>query len=404
MDARSIGYTISELRKKQNMTQTELARLLNVSDKTISKWENGLGYPEITQFPKMANIFGVSIDYIMTNERKGIALAGNILTDNVKTINDYPKQGMLSSILSVSRSVGGCVPNTAIDIAKIDRSIPLSAIGKIGDDEYGRYVVSKLQKFGIDTGRIAVSPTDMTSFSDVMSLPSGERTFFHARGANADFSPNDIDLSSLDCRMLHIGYILLLDSFDKEDDEYGTVMARFLHSVKERGIETSIDVVSDSTADYKKTVVPALKYTDYAIINEIECCGIWGLQPYRRDNTLDTDNIEKAMLLTAESGVSKKVIVHTKAAGFCLDVESGNFSQVGSLKIPPELIKGSVGAGDAFCAGCLYALYNNYDDNRLLEFASSAAACNLFSENSIDGMRAKDEIYQISEKYGRVKI
>ena len=169
----------------------------------------------------------------MTGERKGIAVAGNILTDNVKTVNDYPKQGMLANILSVSRSVGGCVPNTAIDIAKIDRSVPLYALGKIGDDEHGRYVISKLQKYGIDTGKIAVSAKSTTSFSDVMSLPTGERTFFHARGANAEFSPDDIDLSSLSARMLHIGYILLLDSFDNADFEYGAVMARFLHDVKE---------------------------------------------------------------------------------------------------------------------------------------------------------------------------
>lgn len=66
-----------------------------------------------------------------------------------------------------------------------------------------------------------------------MNLPTGERTFFHARGANAEFSPDDIDLSSLSARMLHIGYILLLDSFDNADFEYGAVMARFLHDVKE---------------------------------------------------------------------------------------------------------------------------------------------------------------------------
>lgn len=152
MDAKSVGYIIAELRKKNNMTQAELSCRLNVSYKTVSKWENGLGYPEITQFPEIAKIFGVSVDYLMTGKRKGIAVAGNILTDDVKTVNDYPKQGMLANILSVSRSVGGCVPNTAIDIAKIDRSVPLYALGKIGDDEHGRYVISKLQKYGIDTG------------------------------------------------------------------------------------------------------------------------------------------------------------------------------------------------------------------------------------------------------------
>ncbi len=402
MDTKSVGYTIASLRKKSKLTQLELANLLNVSDKTVSKWENGLGYPEITQLPELSRIFGVSIDYIMTGERKGITLAGNILADVVKTVNDYPKQGMLTSITSVSQCVGGCVPNTAIDIAKIDRSIPLSAIGKVGDDEYGRYVISKLQKYGIDTGRISVSNTSPTSFSDVMSLASGERTFFHARGANAEFSPEDIDISALNCKILHIGYILLLDCFDMPDDEYGTVMARFLHSVKERGIETSVDVVSDSTADYKKAIVPALKYCDYVIINEIECCGIWNIQAYDDDGNLNTENVKQAMRLTAEAGVEKKVVVHTKKVGIALDVKSGEFTTVNSLNIPKEVIKGSVGAGDAYCAACLYGIYNSYTDRELLEFASAAAACNLFSENSIDGMLTKNEILEVAEKFGRL--
>lgn len=63
-----------------------------------------------------------------------------------------------------------------------------------------------------------------------------------------------------------------------------------------------------------------------------------------------------------------------------------------------------MGAGDAFCAGCLYGLYEGFDDKSLLEFASAAAACNLFSENSIDGMKTKNEIIEISKQYKRVKL
>ena len=72
------------------------------------------------------------------------------------------------------------------------------------------------------------------------------------------------------------------------------------------------------------------------------------------------------------------------------------------MKIPKEEIKGSVGAGDAFCAGCLYGLYNHYSDKQILEFASAAAACNLFAANSVDGMKNKREILQMSETYQRM--
>jgi len=400
MDAKSIGISISKLRKKCGMTQSQLAQKLNISDKTVSRWENGLGFPEITQFPVLASIFGVTVDYIMTGERKGITIAGNILTDIVKIIDCYPKMGMLSNIKEVSRAVGGCAPNTAINLAKIDRSIPISVIGKRGDDEYGRYVLSELSRYNIECERVTVSPDKPTSFSDVMSLTSGERTFFHARGANAEFSPEDIDINSINSVILHIGYILLLDSFDKEDPEYGTVMARFLHDVQQHGIKTSVDVVSDSTADYKAKILPALKYCDYIILNEVESSMLSDLEPYNPDGKLNTLNIRKTMEYMAECGVKEKIIVHCKKAGFCYDVPTGNFTVVPSVNIPKSEIKGSVGAGDAFCAGSLYGIYNGFDDKHILEFAASAAACNLFSENSVDGMLSKNEIEKLSEKYG----
>ena len=404
MDAKSIGVSIAKLRKKSGLTQSQLAQKLNISDKTVSRWENGLGYPEITQFPVLSELFGVSVDYLMTGERKGITLAGNILADVVKSVDCYPKIGMLANIKDINRAVGGSVPNTGIDLAKIDRTIPLSAVGKVGDDEYGRYVVGQMNRYNINTEMVSVSESKPTSFSDVMSQPSGERTFFHARGANAEFSPEDVDVSALNCQIFHIGFILLLDAFDKEDKEYGTVMARFLRDVQNQGIKTSVDVVSDSTADYKAKILPALKYCNYIILNEIESSMLSDLPPYDDDGKLNPENIKKTMEFMASQGVKDKIIVHCKEAGFCYDVASGMFTMVPSLNIPSSEIKGSVGAGDAFCAGSLYGIYNNFDDAHILEFASSAAACNLFAENSVDGMLNKNEIEKLAQKYGRKKI
>lgn len=336
----------------------------------------------------------------MSKEFKGITIAGNILTDVVKMIDCYPNIGMLSNIKQTTQSVGGCVPNTAIDLAKIDSDLPISAIGKIGDDGNGRYVLSELEKYGIDCKKVKISKENPTSYSDVMSLRSGERTFFHARGANAEFSPADIDIDALDCKILHIGYILLLDEFDKPDDEYGTVMARFLHSVQQKGIKTSVDVVSDSSADYKAKILPALKYCDYIILNEIESSNLSDLSPYYSDGKLNISNIEKTMQFMASKGVREKIIIHCKKAGFCYDVKSGDFVYAPSLNVPKSEIVGTVGAGDAFCAGSLYSIYNGFTNRHILEFAAAAAACNLFSENAIDGMKTKKEIEDMIVKYG----
>ena len=403
MDARTIGNTIAALRKKQKLTQGALAEMLDVSDKAISKWENGQGYPDITMFPKLAAIFGVSADYLMLGERRGIAIAGNMLVDVVKNIGSYPEIGKLTFINDISRSVGGCVPNTAIDLTRIDRTLPVKAIGKIGMDDNGRFVVSEMQKNGIDVTAVCYDKDTATGFTDVMSIPSGERTFFCKKGTNATFAPEDVDLDALNCDLLHIGYLLLLERFDAYDEEYGTKMARFLSEVQTRGIETSIDVVTDPTADFSKKVVPVLKYANYVIINEIECCATFGMEPYTADGVLDCDTVRLCMQKMVECGVSGKVIVHCKERGFCLDAKSGDFSEVMSLKIPKEDIKGSVGAGDAFCAASLYGIYNNYTDKQILEFASAAAACNLFAANSVDGMLPKNEILKIATKYERLK-
>ncbi len=404
MDAKSIGLTILKLRKKCNMTQKLLAERLGVSDKMVSKWEGGQGFPDITLLPKIATLFGVTIDYILLGEKKGISIAGNLIADIVKTIDVYPKVGMMSKMSDINYAVGGCVPNVAINLTKIDSSISISVFGKVGMDEYGRYILSKLQQNGINVSGITMSHQFPTSFCDVMSMPTGERTFFHKKGANAEFSPEDINISELNCDIFHIGYILLLDKFDMDDEEYGTVMARFLHTLQKSGIKTSVDVVSDTDADYAKKIIPVLKYCNFAIMNELECCRIWDIDAYTDAGELNYKNIEYAMNKMLECGVSDKVIIHSKKVSFALDAKTKEFTMVPSLEIPSEEIKGSVGAGDAFCAGCLYALYSDFSDRQLLEFASSAAACNLFAVNSVDGMKSKVEILNLTEKYRRLNV
>ena len=166
--------------------------------------------------------------------------------------------------------------------------------------------------------------------------------------------------------------------------------------------ETSIDVVTDATADFSKQVLPVLKYANYVIINEIECCATFGMDPYHENGTLNVENVKYCMQKMVENGVSGKVIIHCKECGFLLDAKTMDFTEVMSLRIPKEDIKGSVGAGDAFCAASLYGIYNNYTDKQILEFASAAAACNLFAANSVDGMLPKNEILKIATKYERL--
>ena len=65
----SIGKTIAQLRKQKGWTQAELAEKLNISDKAVSKWEKDNGTPSIEFFPVLSELFGVSIDFLMTGKQ-----------------------------------------------------------------------------------------------------------------------------------------------------------------------------------------------------------------------------------------------------------------------------------------------------------------------------------------------
>lgn len=62
------GSIIKKLREEKNLTQSQLAEKLSVSDKAVSKWETGRGYPDITLIEPMAEILGVSVIELLSGE------------------------------------------------------------------------------------------------------------------------------------------------------------------------------------------------------------------------------------------------------------------------------------------------------------------------------------------------
>lgn len=207
--------------------------------------------------------------------KSGIAVAGSIIVDKLNQISAYPKEGELAQIRSTSLAVGGCVPNVAIDLKKIDCQIPVYAIGATGCDEEGEYVRKTLQENGVDTAYIGVNE-ERTSFTEVMSVNGGQRTFFNYTGASAAFGYEDIPFEELNVTMLHLGYFLLLDKVDNGDGE------RILKRAQELGIKTSIDLVSENSDRYL-LVLPCLKYTDNLIINEVEAGKLTGIEPQKEN-------------------------------------------------------------------------------------------------------------------------
>ena len=65
MDDMTLGSLIAKLRKERNMTQADLAAVMGVTDKAVSKWERDLSYPDIASFPRLAQTLGVTVDELM---------------------------------------------------------------------------------------------------------------------------------------------------------------------------------------------------------------------------------------------------------------------------------------------------------------------------------------------------
>ena len=311
-------------------------------------------------------------------------LAGNILVDNVKTIAAWPEKGMLVPIVSMTRAVGGSVCNTGIDLKTLDPSLTVRALGKVGRDDAGDFAVDTLARRGLDVS--LVTRVDVpTTFTDVMTVKgTGERTFFNMHGADSALTADDVDVDALDCDLFHLGYLLLLDGLDAPDAEYGTQAAHLLAKVRAAGIKTSVDIVSEQSARFPDIVRPVLKHCDYLVINEIEGSLATGL-PCR--DALGRTTPE-ALLAIAEAlfalGVKERVVLHCPEFSVSCDA-SGRTATVPSLKLPQGWIKGAVGAGDAFCAGMLYAFMKGMPDEDGMRLASCAAAANLAVADSVSG-------------------
>ena len=77
---------------------------------------------------------------------------------------------------------------------------------------------------------------------------------------------------------------------------------------------------------------------------------------------------------------------------------------VPSYEVPSDYIVGTTGAGDAFCAGALYAIYEGRSDREILEFASSAAVAALSSADATSGMRTEAEIMEYCKQFRRKEL
>ncbi|MFD1739199.1 helix-turn-helix domain-containing protein [Bacillus salitolerans] len=104
MDNRKIGKLIYSLRKEKGLTQKQLAEQMNISDRTISKWERGYGCPDITLLPSLSTLLGVNIEYILDGELSSNEFVGG----NMRKSHYYVCQSCNNLLFSTGDSTISC--------------------------------------------------------------------------------------------------------------------------------------------------------------------------------------------------------------------------------------------------------------------------------------------------------
>lgn len=325
-------------------------------------------------------------------ERKGIIAAGNMLVDHVHQIVQWPERGWLAEIVHSERATGGAPLNVLLTLAKMHVSLPLQAVGLIGEDSDGDYIMAMLDQYHVNRQRVQRTTFAPTSMSQVMTDPSGQRTFFHSPAANRLLDLPAFDRLDSSMKIFHLGYLLLLDSLDMPDEEFGTRSARLLAQMREQGYETSLDLVSrKGDPRYQPLVLPALRYVDYLVINELEAGEFSGLEMRNGDDAPDIDHIALAASQLLAAGVKQRVVIHCPEGAWGeAPGEPGQW--IASKQLEQDEIIGSVGAGDAFCAGFLYGCHEAWPLTDSIQLAHACARASLLAANAIDGAKTLEEL------------
>lgn len=331
--------------------------------------------------------------------RSGIICAGCWLVDDNKSIAHWPEEETLTSVIEQRLDGGGPAHNVAMDLARLGAAFPIAAMGAVGDDEAGRFLLDACRERGVDASRLRVMPGVATSQTDVMTVrATGKRTFFHFQGANAQLGPDDFDFSATTARILHLGAPGVHRHLDQPAGGDANGWVSVLRGAREAGLWTNLELVSVELHVIRRLAEPCLPHLDTLIVNDYEAGALTGLEVVAAGRvSVDAARAAAAALLGA--GVRELVVVHFPAG--CVAASSdGRLIAHPSLRVPAEYIRGANGAGDAFVAGVLYGLHERWklEDSLVLGLCAGASALGSVSTTTSVGTVA--ECLALADRWG----
>ena len=274
-------------------------------------------------------------------------------------------------------AVSGAAGSAAIVAAK--HGLKVRAVGGVGVDDMGDWVLQKLAQFGVDTTHMQRCPDFATSSSIVTTRPDGARPALHKRGATAGFYVEDADIDAvLNTRILHIGGVGLMDRMDQGR------AAELLAEARSRGITTTLDVFA-STPDDMPLIAPLLPHTDYFMPSEEEAMALSGLA--------DLDDIAAFLL---GKGV-RAVILTLGENGALYTDQTGRRVHMPAFDID---VVCTCGCGDCFNAGFATGLHLGRSIEDCVRLGQAASAQNAMGLGSQAVVSTLDTTLDFMENTG----
>jgi len=319
-----------------------------------------------------------------TIENFDVACLGILVADVlVKPADTIPGAGLLERVERVGLYSGGCAMSASIDMAKL--GLRTAILGKVGDDIFGGFLRSELQKYGVDAGGLTADETVQTSASVCLVSGGGERSFLHCVGANGSFCYDDADFGVISrSKIAFFAGTMLMDSFD------GEPCARALKKAKELGKVTALDTAWDSKGRWMSVLGPCLPHIDYFLPSADEAAALSG-----------KSDLNEMADFFFEHGV-KHVAIKKGSLG-CYLRESKNSPGiiVPAYKRAARVLD-TTGAGDAFCAGFLTGLVKGLDFIECGKLANAVGAHCVAADGATAGIKSYEETRQFMEGCERV--
>jgi len=331
--------------------------------------------------------------------RTGFLTAGTFCLDRNITVDSWPEEDMVATARAVATAGGGSACNFAIDMRKLDPTVPVETQTLVGADADGDFLVSVAEAHGIDTRGFARTAEAHTQTTDAYhASDTGRRTHILFEGTARVMTPEHFDFSTTGARFLHLGLPGIHQKMDGpwKGDRNGWVTV--LKRARSAGLETNLELVSTSVDHLRETILPCLPHLTTLVCNDFEIGALASAETVT-DGVTDIDGVEMAARKVLGTGAMEFVAVHF-TAGAVLVTRDGETVFIPSVRVPPEDHRGANGAGDAFAAGFFYGRHKGWSHPRCLRMGHATSAASLRAPGTYEAVESAEAVLALADRWG----